>query len=118
MFVTSKRIKAPKEIEITAGISVKVVEQFKLLGVTIDNKINFETYALMIKKSVNRKLYSILNVYFIYVNLLNYNFSKSFIMPHFDYCSAIYCYFSKATLQKTYNSYNIKISKFKCHSRC
>ena len=82
MFVTSKRIKAPKEIEITAGISVKVVEQFKLLGVTIDNKLNFETYALMIKKSVNRKLYSILNVYFIYVNLLNYNFSKSFIMPY------------------------------------
>jgi len=46
MFVTSKRIKAPpKEIEITAGISVKVLEQFKLLGVTIDNKLNFETYA-------------------------------------------------------------------------
>jgi hypothetical protein len=30
MFV--KRIKAPKGIEITAGISVKVVEHFKLLG--------------------------------------------------------------------------------------
>ena len=44
-----------KEIEITAGISVKVVEQFKLLGVTIDNKLRFEMYASMIKKSVNRK---------------------------------------------------------------
>jgi hypothetical protein len=41
MFVTNKRIKAPKEIEITTGISVKVVEQFKLLGVNIDNKLNF-----------------------------------------------------------------------------
>jgi hypothetical protein len=54
MFVTSKKIKVPKKIEITAGISVKVVEQFKL---SIYNKLNFETYASMIKKSVNRKLY-------------------------------------------------------------
>jgi hypothetical protein len=30
-------------------------------------------------------------------------------MPHFDYCSTIYCYFSKA---KIYNSYNYIISKF------
>jgi hypothetical protein len=34
-------IKAPKVIEVTAGISVKVAEKFKLLGVTIDNKLNF-----------------------------------------------------------------------------
>jgi len=57
MFVTNKRIKAHKVIDITAGISVRVVEQFKLLGVTIDNKLNFETYALMIKKSANRNIY-------------------------------------------------------------
>jgi len=50
MFVTNKRIKAHKVIEITAGISVRVVEQLKLLGVSIDNKPNFETYASMIKK--------------------------------------------------------------------
>ncbi len=67
MFATSKRIKAPKEI--TAGISVKVVKQFKLPGVPIDNKLNYETYASMIKKFV-----IVLNVYFICVNLLNYNF--------------------------------------------
>ena len=65
MFVTNKRIKAPKEIEISAGISVRVVEQFKLLGVTIDNKLNFETYASMIKKSVNRKLYSIKRLFYL-----------------------------------------------------
>jgi len=56
MFVTSKSIKALKWIEITAGISVTVVKQFKLLGVTIGSKLNFETYASMIKKSVKRKL--------------------------------------------------------------
>jgi len=109
MFVTSKRIKAPKKIEITAGVSVKVVEQFKLLGVTIDNKLNFETYASMIKKrSVNRKLYSIKRLFYL-CQSVKLQFFKSFIMP--DYCSTIYYYFPKATLQKIYNSYNYKISK-------
>jgi hypothetical protein len=105
MFVTSKRIKAPKVIEITTGVSVKVVEQFKLLGVTIDNKLNFETYASMIKKSVNRKFYSIKRLFYL-CQSVKLQFFKSFIMPHFDYCSTIFCYFPKATLQKIYNTYN------------
>ena len=110
MFVTNKRIKAPKEIEISAGISVRVVEQFKLLGVTIDNKLNFETYASMIKKSVNRKLYSIKRLFYL-CQSVKLQFFKSFIMPHFDYCSTFFCYFPKATLQKIYNTYNYIISK-------
>jgi hypothetical protein len=110
MFVTNKRIKAPKEIEISAGISVRVVEQFKLLGVTIDNKLNFETYASMIKKSVNRKLYSIKRLFYL-CQSVKLQFFKSFIMPHFDYCSTLFCYFPKATLQKIYNTYNYIISK-------
>jgi hypothetical protein len=110
MFVTNKRIEAPKEIEISAGISVRVVEQFKLLGVTIDNKLNFETYASMIKKSVNRKLYSIKRLFYL-CQSVKLQFFKSFIMPHFDYCSTLFCYFPKATLQKIYNTYNYIISK-------
>jgi hypothetical protein len=110
MFVTSKRIKAPKVIEITTGVFVKVVEQFKLLGVTIDNKLNFETYASMIKKSVNRKFYSIKRLFYL-CQSVKLQFFKSFIMPHFDYCSTIFCYFPKATLQKIYNTYNYTIFK-------
>ncbi len=33
-------------------------------------------------------------------------------MPHFDYCSKLFCYFPKATLQKIYNACNYIISKF------
>lgn len=40
MFVTTKRIKAPAAIEID-GKQIQVVDQFKLLGITIDNKLNF-----------------------------------------------------------------------------
>ena len=44
MFCTNKRIKLPKEI-IVDGVKVQVVESFKLLGVTIDNKLNFLQHA-------------------------------------------------------------------------
>jgi hypothetical protein len=55
MFVTNKRINPPKEIDIGDGIGVKVVDQFKLLGVTIDNKLNFETFASLLKKQSTKK---------------------------------------------------------------
>jgi hypothetical protein len=119
MFVTNKIIKAPKEIEISAGVSVRVVEQFKPLGVTIDNKLNFETYASMIKKSVNRKLYCIKRLFYL-CQSVKLQFFKSFIMPHFDYCSTLFCYFPKATLQKRFITHiqlhNFKTAKLKCYS--
>ena len=103
MFVINKRIKAPKEIEIATGISVKVVDQFKLLGVTIDNKLNFEKYASLVKKNVNIKLYSIKRLFYL-CQSVKLQFFKFFIMPHFDYCSTIFCYFPKTTLQKICNT--------------
>ena len=44
MFVTNKRIVLPKEITIR-NVSVQVVEDFKLLGITIDNKLNFTKHS-------------------------------------------------------------------------
>jgi hypothetical protein len=49
MFVTNKRVKLPKEIAIsskianneTVDLKVNVVTSFKLLGVTLDNKLTF-----------------------------------------------------------------------------
>jgi hypothetical protein len=32
-------------------------------------------------------------------------------MPHFDYCSTLFCYFPKATIQKIHNTCNYIISK-------
>jgi hypothetical protein len=48
MIVTNKRIKSPKEIEVSNGILVKVFDQFKLLGINIENKLNFASYAAKI----------------------------------------------------------------------
>ena len=58
MFVTNKRIKVPNEITVSSKIEnnelieikVKVVTSFKLLGVTIDNKLTFSDHCSNIKK--------------------------------------------------------------------
>ena len=58
MFVTNKRVgkQIPNEISIE-NCQVKVVDNFKLLGVTIDNKLNFDKYSRDLRLSVNKKLY-------------------------------------------------------------
>ena len=43
MFITNKRINTPSFIKFD-GVKVEVVSQFKLLGVLIDNKLNFNAY--------------------------------------------------------------------------
>ena len=53
MFITSQRVKLPIEI-LVSGLIVKVVDTFKLLGITIDNKLNFEKYSKYLKPIINR----------------------------------------------------------------
>ena len=58
MFVTNKRVKLPKEIRVGTkfennkilDINVSVVTSFKLLGVTLDNKLTFLEHCSNIKK--------------------------------------------------------------------
>ena len=38
-------------------------------------------------------------------------FFKTFVAPHFDFCSTIYLYFPKVTSQKIFNCYNYCVSK-------
>ena len=74
MFVTNKRVKIPKEIRVgtkfennkIVDINVSVVTSFKLLGVTLDNKLNFSEYCSNIKKIVNKKLYSIKRLFYVH----------------------------------------------------
>ena len=40
MFVTNKRVVFPKEI-IIKNVSIQVVDDFKYLGMRLDNKLNF-----------------------------------------------------------------------------
>jgi hypothetical protein len=55
--------------------SVEVVEEFKLLGVLLDCKLNFSNHILNLKKSITKKLFIIKNM-FHYLLLSDYNFSN------------------------------------------
>ena len=44
MFITNKRVKLPKTININ-GSEIQVVSSFKILGIIVDNKFNFLEYA-------------------------------------------------------------------------
>ena len=109
MFVTNKRVNLPYEFEID-GNKITVVTSFKLLGVTIDQKLNFAQYVGDLKRTINRRMYSIKRLFFL-PTAVKIQFVKTFLLPHFDYCSSLYIYFSKALLQKLSNCYNYCLYK-------
>ena len=106
MFVTNKHIKGklPKEIEID-GNQVQVVETFKLLGVTIDNKLNFAKYTSDLRITINRKLFSIKRLFYLSMSV-KIQFFKTFILPYFDYCLSLLIYFPRHIIQKLSNCFN------------
>ena len=116
MFITNKRInkELPTKIQVD-NILVDVVTDFKLLGITIDNKLNFEKYTTQLRAIINRKLYSIKRIF--YLNrAVKLQFFKTFILPYFDYCLSLFIYFPKASIQRINNAYYIcldKLFKFK-----
>lgn len=75
------------------GVKVEVVREFKLLGVIVDDQLNFNAHVKSLKSSVNRKVFSTKKVFFLpFQTKLQY--FKSFVLPHFDYCSSLFVYFS------------------------
>ena len=86
MFITSKRIVVPDFLEIEAA-KICTVKKFKLLGVHLDDKLQFIDHAADICLSVNRRLYTIKKLFY-----LPYSF-YAFILPYFDYCISLTIYF-------------------------
>jgi hypothetical protein len=116
MFVTNKRVKLPKEITVGTNkiedIKVSVVDSFKLLGVTIANKLNFTEHCSNLKKIVNKKLYSIIRLFFLCTSVK----IQTFILPYFDYCLSLIIYFPPSAYQSLNNCFNLclyKLFKFK-----
>ena len=99
MYITNKRIQLPTEFKVSSTRTIKVVEKFKLLGVTLDNRLKFDQFVYDQVKSINKKLYSIRRLFYLpfEVKLL---FFKAFILPCFDYCISLSLYFNRYLLEK------------------
>ncbi len=61
----TKIIDETKNIEINDYIKIKVVDNFKLLGVTIDYKFNFSKFINETCLKINKKLYSIKKIFYL-----------------------------------------------------
>jgi len=111
MFITNKQnITIPEFINISGNNVKDVVTEFKLLGIIIDNKLNFKSNTAKIKRSINIRLYSIQKLFQLPL-AVKIQFLKTFILPYFDYCATLCIYYSKSILQKLANSYNNCIFK-------
>ena len=98
---------------------VEVVNHFKLLGCTIDDRLTFAKHVDILVKTINQKLFTIKNIFF-FTYKIKLHFFKTFILPHFDYCASLFIYFSKTLLEKirkVYNSCLFNLLKVDLHGR-
>ena len=109
MYITNRRVVKPKEFNVSDN-KIEVVEQFKLLGVIIDNKLSFSQHVSNIRKSVFKKLYSIKRIFYLSFQV-KVQFFKTFILPHFDYCISLAMYYNKYLIQKLSNLYSLCLYK-------
>ena len=62
MFVTNRRVMLPGVLTLN-GINIQVVDSFKLLGITIDNKLQFRAHCANVCKTITSKLFSIVRLF-------------------------------------------------------
>ena len=109
MVITRKHVIIPKVL-LFNNTEIEVVESFKLLGVTIDNKLNFAKYVSMVCGRVNNVLYSIKRLFFLPL-ATKIQFFKTFILPLFDYCLTLTIYYAKYIIAKLSNCYYLTMAK-------
>jgi len=98
MFITNSRITLPTTVLLN-DVSVSVVNEFKLLGITLDNKLNFNKHIATICRQINSKLFSIKRLFELCTSV-KMQFFKTFVLPYFDYCISLLVYFPRIMIQK------------------
>ena len=109
MIITKRRISMPESLRFN-GSEIGLVNSFKLLGVTIDNKLNFLEHVSNLRHTINKKLYSIKRLFYLNTSV-KIQFFKSFILPFFDYCLSIIIYFPRVAIQKLANCFYLALYK-------
>ena len=103
MFISNKRAKFPEFVQIDKQ-KKQSVSKFKLLGVTIDDKLTFDAFVAQQRLSINKRLYMLKRHYYL-PHDVKVKFFKAFIMPCFDYCASLSVYFNHTLLEKLSRMY-------------
>ena len=110
MVITNKKnIQIPDFIE-AENNRIDVVDNFRILGLILDNKLTFLKHVGELKLTINKRLYSIERLFYL-SKPVKVQFMKTFILPHFDYCLSLIIYYPKKTIQKLANYYNYCLYK-------
>jgi hypothetical protein len=105
MIVSNKKsIIKPNYLRLS-GCPVERVTEFKLLGCLIDESLTFSNHTDLTRKLVYRKLHSIKSLFFLPFHC-RLQFLKTFILPHFDYCSTLFVYMSRCHIERISRLYN------------
>jgi hypothetical protein len=64
MIITNKRGNLPKSIDFD-DISIEVIDLFKLLGITIYKKLQFNKFVSLQCSQINKKMYSIKKLFYL-----------------------------------------------------
>jgi hypothetical protein len=114
MFISNKRLVKPSQIKYEKE-NIQVVKKFKLLGIIIDDKLQFIEHVSNQCLMINKRLYSISRLFYLPFDV-KIHFFKSFILPFFDYAISLAVYFHKTALKKLCKIYYLclyKLFKFK-----
>ena len=103
MFISNKRFQRPESIQYKEAC-IQVIEEFKLLGVVVDNKLHFKAHVDQVVASINKRLYSINRLFYLPFEI-KLQFFKSFILSYFDYCISLLIYFNAVAIKKLSRAY-------------
>ena len=82
---------------------LKNTKQKKVLGVTLDNKLNFATYLLNITKNANKKFDAVTRVQKYMTTDQKKLIFSSFVKSQFTYCPLIWMFCTKRSLRRINN---------------
>jgi len=117
MFITNKRTELPKTIKLD-NFTVEIVDKFKLLGVTLDQSLNFNDFVAGLASAVTKKTFAINRLFFLSFDT-KLQFFKTFILPYFDFGLSLIIYFSKTAIDRLARNYYhslVRLFKFKLNN--
>ena len=94
------------------GHDIEFVDEFRLLGITVDNKLTFDTHIRNIISRVNTKTVLIIKNLKAFPYKFRTTLFKLFIVPVFDYCSTAFIHLGNKTRRnKIQNCFNRSVKK-------
>ena len=97
MFLGCNNVKVSMDID---KCKITSTDTVKLLGITLDNKLNFNSHIEGICKKANQKISALFRIRKYFNREKAKLLSNSFVLSHFRYCSLIRMFCSKLSAQK------------------